>query len=265
MDVLDRRAVHTAIADIRPAVVYHLAGAAAVGSSWRHVTRTYAINLLGTHHLLDALRSAGCETRVLIPGSAHVYRPSTSPIAEDGDIHPDSPYALSKLAQEVRAFQAGEHDGIDVVVTRSFNHLGPGQAPSFVGSSFARQIAVIEAGQAESELHVGNLDTVRDFTDVRDTVRAYARLMARGRRGTLYNVCSGRGRPVRELLDGLVALSTVGLRVTVDRDRLRPNDMSTLIGSPDRLRADTGWTPMIPFSQTLQDLLAYWRTTIARG
>jgi len=263
LDVLDRDAVRATIAEVRPAVVYHLAGAAAVGSSWRHVTRTYAINLMGTHHLLDALRQAGDEARVLIPGSAHVYRLSTSPIDEAGDVHPDSPYALSKLAQELRALQPGDRDAVQVLVTRSFNHVGPRQDPSFVGSSFARQIALIEAGRAEPDLHVGNLDAIRDFTDVRDTVRAYAMLIERGRPGTLYNVCSGHGRTVRELLDELVTLSTAQVRVTVDPSRLRPSDMSTLVGDFGRLRADTGWAPTIPFSQTMHDLLAYWRTTIA--
>lgn len=261
-DVLDREVVRSVLTDTRPSVVYHLAGMAAVGSSWQHVTKTYEVNVLGTHHLLEALRETGLASTVLVPGSAHVYAPSPTPLDEAAAVRPDSPYALSKLAQELRAVHAADQDGQRVVVTRSFNHLGPRQEPSFVGSSFARQIALIEAGRAEPVLRVGNLDTIRDLTDVRDTVHAYRLLAERGESGRVYNVSSGHGRPVRELLDGLIAQAGVEVRVETDPSRMRPSDRPILVGDNSRLRADTGWETRIPIEQTLRDLLDYWRAVI---
>ncbi len=262
LDVLDRRAMRSVLTESLPSVVYHLAGMAAVGSSWQHVTKTYEVNVLGTHNLIEALRDADVESSVLVPGSAHVYAPSASPLDESAPLQPDSPYALSKLAQELRAVHAADQDGQRVIVTRSFNHLGPRQETSFVGSSFARQIALIEAGRAEPVLQVGNLDAIRDLTDVRDTIRAYRLLVERGSPGRVYNVCSGRGRSVRTLLDGLLGQARVQLSVDSDPSRMRPSDNPTLVGDNSRLCEDTGWAPQIPFEQTLRDLLDYWRTAI---
>jgi GDP-4-dehydro-6-deoxy-D-mannose reductase len=260
VDLLDRAAVRLAIDELRPSQVYHCAGAAHVGESWAKTSDTLATNVLATHHLLDALRRTGVPSRVLIPGSAHVYAPSARPLTEDDAIAPASPYALSKVAQEQLAIQAIAEDGVETIVARVFNHTGPRQSPTFAASSMARQIAAIERGEAEPVIRVGNLETVRDLTDVRDTVRAYALLMERGTPGVVYNVATGVGRRTGDVLETLIAAARVPVRVEVDPSRLRPNDIAVLIGDPSRLRGATGWEPQIPFVQMLRDLLDYWRT-----
>lgn len=262
VDVLDARAVSDAIAELRPAAVYHCAGAAHVGQSWSRSRDTFAANMLGTHHVLAALRRSGLRARVLIPGSALVYRPAGVALAEDAPLGPASPYALSKLAQEMLGVRAVEEDGQCVLLTRSFNHLGPRQDPSFAASSFARQIARIEAGLAEPVIAVGNLDARRDLTDVRDTVRAYRLILEGALAGAIYNVCSGCAHPIREILETLVSLSRVKVEIRSDPARYRPQDQDLLLGDPGRLQRDLGWKPEIPLAQSLLDVLDYWR---ARG
>jgi GDP-4-dehydro-6-deoxy-D-mannose reductase len=259
LDLLDRDRVRRAIADVRPSRIYHCAGAAHVGDSWTRPSETLSANVLATHYLFDAVRRAGVECRVLVPGSAHVYAPSGRPIAEDAPLAPASPYAVSKLAQEQLGVQAQRQDGIEMILTRVFNHSGPRQNPSFVASSMARQIALIERGDTEPVIRVGNLDAQRDLTDVRDTVRAYALLMDRGTPGRVYNIASGVARSTRAVLDTLLSLARVAVGVEVDPDRLRPHDIPVLVGNPARLREATGWEPGISFEQMLADLLEYWR------
>ena len=220
---------------------------------------TLEANVLATHHLLDGLGRAGVRARVLISGSATVYAPSTIPLAETAPLAPDNPYGLSKLAQEMLSVRTATEDGVDVVVTRSFNHTGPGQPPTFVAPSFARQLARIERGLQEPVLKVGNLDALRDLTDVRDVVRAYTALMASGATGEVYNVASGMGRSIRAIVDTLVAAATVPVRVEIDPARVRTIDAPALIGDASKLRALTGWTPRIPFERMVSDLLTYWR------
>jgi GDP-4-dehydro-6-deoxy-D-mannose reductase len=259
IDLLDRAQVRSAVSALRPAQIYHLAGVPHVGGSWDATTPTLAGNVLATHYLFDALRRSGARARVLVTASATVYAPSDQPIAEDGIIAPGSPYALSKLAQEMRTLRASIEDGLDVVVVRAFNHTGPRQAPAFAAPSFARQIARIERGEQEPVIRAGNLSPRRDLSDVRDVVRAYAALMERGLSGAIYNVASGIGRPIGDLLHALVARSRVKVTVETDSALLRPNDTAALVGDCARLRRDTGWSPRIPFEQMLDDLLAYWR------
>ena len=264
LDLLDRDAVRARIRELKPSLVYHCAGAPHVAHSWSDTKRPLANNVLATHYLLDALRRADRPCRVLIPGSAYVYRSSDAPIPETAMIAAANPYALSKLAQEQLGLRSVEEDGLDVIVTRSFNHTGPRQAPSFAAPAFARQLARIEAGLEPPVLQVGNLEARRDLTDVRDTVRAYELLMTRGRPATPYNVCSGVGRSMGEVLDGLRSRVRGPVRVEVDPARLRPNDTPSLVGDPSRLHADTGWTPQIPFDTILDDLIEYWRRVVRR-
>jgi GDP-4-dehydro-6-deoxy-D-mannose reductase len=193
----------------------------------------------------------------MVTGSALVYRASTQPLSEDDPIGPADPYGVSKLAQEMLALRA---QGSPVFVARPFNHAGPRQAPSYSTSSFARQIAEIEAGRSDPVLRVGNLESRRDITDVRDTVRAYTAIVERGTPGRPYNVCSGRAYRVRGLLDVLVGLARVAIRIEVDPARLRPSDNPVVAGSRARITAETGWVPEIPIERTLEDLLNYWRT-----
>lgn len=257
--MLDRQAVRRAIARVRPSAVYHCAGAAHVGRAWGSAEGTFAINVRGTHYLFDALRAARLSVPVLIPSSAMVYRPSSEPLAEDAALVPPNPYGLSKLAQELLAVRAMA-DAIDVRIARAFNHVGPRQDSSFVASDFARQIAEIEAGRRDPELIVGNLEARRELTDVRDTVRAYRAVLERGQPGRPYNVSSGCAFAIRELLDGLVVRARVAVRVRIDVARFRPNDVPLLVGDPRRIQRELGWTPAIPFEQTLDDILEYWRT-----
>lgn len=252
-----------AITDPRPTQVYHCAGVANVEGSWSNTHATLRANVLSTEYLLTALRDHGAPARVLIPGSALVYRPSASAIDETAPLGPVSPYGLSKLAQEMLGLAAARQDGMSVLISRSFTHVGPGQALSYAASSFAEQIARIESGRAEPVLSVGNLEARRDLTDVRDTVRAYQLLMTRGTPATPYNVCSGTAYRIQEVLDGLLALTAVEVSVRHDPARTRPSDNPLLLGDRSRITRDLGWSPEIPFSQTLSDLLDYWRATIA--
>jgi GDP-4-dehydro-6-deoxy-D-mannose reductase len=263
VDLLDAAGVDRAIADLRPAAVYHCAGAAHVGQSWDRTRETFATNVLGTHHLLRALGRACVAARVLIPGSALVYRRADSALGEDAPIGPASPYALSKLAQEMLGLRGLAEDGQIVLIARSFNHVGPRQDPSFAASSFARQIARIEAKTAEPVIEVGNLDARRDLTDVRDTVRAYHLILQRGRPGAIYNVCSGRAYVIGDVLERLLALSRVPVEIRVDPARCRPQDLPLLLGDPGRIARDLGWTAGIPLDRSLGDLLAYWRAHVS--
>jgi GDP-4-dehydro-6-deoxy-D-mannose reductase len=259
VDLLDGSAVAIAIARHLPSKVYHCAGAAHVGRAWDSVTATFAVNVKGTHHLFEALRTAALSPIVLVPSSAMIYRPSSEPIAEDQDLVPPNPYGLSKLAQEALALR-GLTDGIDVRVGRAFNHVGPRQDPAFAASGFARQIAEIEAGRHEARIVVGNLSAEREATDVRDTVRAYHAIVERGTSGRPYNVTSGRGYAVGEILARLVDRARVPVHVRVDVTRYRPNDLPRLVGDPSRIRNEIGWMPTIPLERTLDDMLAYWRS-----
>jgi GDP-4-dehydro-6-deoxy-D-mannose reductase len=263
LDILDAAAVRDGVKALRPSAVYHLAGAAHAGQSWERSTVTLRTNVLGTHNVLSALAAAGAaDCPVLIPGSALVYAVQDRAIAETDAIAPRSPYALSKLAQELCGARAADELGLCMVLTRSFNHIGPRQAPSFFASSFARQVALIEQGRAEPVLRVGNLDARRDLMDVRDTVRAYAALVRRADAGRVYNVCSGTAHRVGDVLDGLLSRSTVAIEVRAEPSLLRPHDAPIVLGDRSRLTADTGWEPRIPMTQTLDDLLAHWRTSV---
>jgi GDP-4-dehydro-6-deoxy-D-mannose reductase len=255
VDLLDRAAVRDALQTARPSIIYHCAGIADLQDALRAPARALRVNVLGTHHLLEAARDLELACRVLVTGSAQVYRPRETAITEDDPISPANLYGVSKLAQEMTAAASP----LSTWLVRPFNHAGPRQAPNYATSAFAQQIAEIEAGRREPVLHVGNMDTERDITDVRDTVRAYHALVERGQPRRPYNVCSGRAYSMRRLLDILLSLARVRVRIEVDPARLRPSDTPLILGSHARLTADTGWTPVIPIEQTLADLLEYWR------
>jgi GDP-4-dehydro-6-deoxy-D-mannose reductase len=259
VDLLDRDAVFEAIAKGPPSTIYHCAGVADVGGSWANPERALRVNVLGTHHLLEAVSLAGLDCPVLVTGSALIYRPSSEPIAESFPIGPTGPYGVSKLAQEMLALRSA----VDrVIVTRSFNHAGPGQSDAYVASSFARQIAGIEAGLAPPVLRVGNLDSRRDITDVRDVVRAYRLLALHGASRRPYNVCSGHAVRIGDLLEMLLGMSRVTIAVESDPARMRPSDNPVVAGDPSRISAETGWRPEIPIEQSLSDLLDYWRARV---
>ncbi len=265
-DLTDPAAARAVVEDVRPDRVLHLAGQSSVHLSWLDPGGTLRANVLGIVHLLDAVRRLGLRPPVLVVGSAEEYgpvRPEEMPIREETPLRPASPYAVSKVAQGALALLYGPAGGLRVVLTRTFHHTGPGRGEAFAESSFARQIAEIEAGRRKPVLEVGNLDAVRDFADVRDVVRAYWMLLEKGEGGRAYNVCSGRGRRIRELLDILLAASTVRVEVRTDPDRLRPSDVPAQVGDPARLRAATGWEARIPLERSLRDLLDDWRARTA--
>jgi GDP-4-dehydro-6-deoxy-D-mannose reductase len=264
LDILDADRVAAVVREIRPSAVYHLAGAAHAGQSFDRSTPTLQVNVLGTSHLLAAVLASesGSGCPILIPGSSLVYAPSDRALAETDTVSPDSPYGLSKLAQELCGARAFQEAGQRAVLTRSFNHIGPRQAPSFFAASFARQVACIERGLADPVMRVGNLEARRDLHDVRDTVRAYRALVGGGRPGVVYNVCSGRAYRVGDVLETLVARAGVPIEIRIDPALMRPHDTPLVQGDPSRLAAELGWTPDISLQQTLDDLLAYWRVAV---
>lgn len=258
VDLLDQTAVRDALARARPSLVYHCAGAAHVGKAWQTTEPTFAINVRGTHHLIEGLRAtANASARVLIPGSSLVYAVTNQPITEEQPLRPDSPYGLSKLAQELVGVE--NTGGPTVLVARAFNHVGPRQDPWFAASGFARRIADIEAGRWAPQIQVGNLDARRDLTDVRDTVRAYRLIAEEGQPGRPYNVCSGRAVAMREVLDRLLSRARLPIEVVSDPARLRPHDQPLVVGDPRRIHDELGWSARVPLEKTLDDLLDYWR------
>jgi GDP-4-dehydro-6-deoxy-D-mannose reductase len=265
VDLLDPAAVADSIEDTMPAVIYHLAGAPQVDTSWASVVPHLRTNMLGTHHLLEAVKQLGRPCRVLVVSSAQIYQVSDEPLDESAPLIPPSPYGLSKLAQDQLALRACQDEGLDVVIARPFNHAGPRQRAAFAVSSFARQIARIEAELAPPVLAVGNLDTRRDLTDVRDVVDAYRVMMATAAAGRPYNICSGRAWKIGDLLEELLHFSRVRIAVTVDEQRLRPSDVPVVQGDASRIRAELGWEPRIPVEQTLSDTLEWWRNETLAG
>jgi GDP-4-dehydro-6-deoxy-D-mannose reductase len=264
VELLDRDAVFAAVKDVRPAAIYHCAGSPHVGSSWGDTYGALESNVLLTHYLLSAVRAFAPGASVFVPSSALVYAPSTGALDEDSPLVPRTPYGVSKLAQELLAIRAARDDGLRVLVARPFNHIGPRQDASFVASSFAWQIAEIEAGLRPPVLKTGNLESERDLTDVRDTVRAYRDIVERGTPGRLYNVCSGRAIRISELLNLLIGLSHATIDRQLDPARLRPADVPLLVGSAARIEHEIGWRSVIPLERTLADLLEFWRSKVGR-
>lgn len=246
-----------------PDVVFHLAGWSDVSGSWQHPTRTFQINALGTLSVLEAARQAKVS-RVLLISSADVYgpvSPERQPITEIHPPQPRSPYGVSKQAAEALGLQYHRAHGLDVVIVRPFNHLGPGQGPQFAAPAFALQIAAAEA-RGGGEIAHGDLSAKRDLTDVRDVVRAYRMLALSGEPGEIYNVCSGTAVAMSDLLDMLVAQATVPIRRVLDPARLRPVELPVLQGSHAKLTEATGWEPEIPLASTLADVLADARARV---
>ena len=265
VEMLDANAVRQALAHANPEQVYHLAGWAHPGQSWQHTLDTYQNNVLATHHLLTAVAQHTPRARVLVACSGTIYAPQAHLLTESDTIAPASPYATSKLAQEMLAAQSYRLDGVQTLIARAFNHTGPGQDASYVAPAIARQIARIERGLQEPLLRLGNLEPKRDISDVRDVAAAYVGMMQSGTPGTPYNVCSGRELSIRNLVDAFVERSEMPVTVVQDQSLFRPNDPPMLVGSHARLTSDTGWSPAIPLSQTVDDLLAFWRSGVARS
>jgi GDP-4-dehydro-6-deoxy-D-mannose reductase len=259
LDVVDGAAVDAAIAAAAPGAIVHLAARASVADSFGAAEAVARVNYLGTLHVLRAAARRAPGARVLVVTSGEIYGGSAGPVAldEGAPLAPASPYARSKAAADALAAVSG----LDVVCARSFNHTGPGQSDTYVAASFARQLAEMELGRREPVLHVGNLAAVRDFLDVADVAEAYVRLLDRGVPAGAYNVASGVGRSIAELLELLVEAASVRPRIEVDAARWRPDRAS--IGDAGKLRRATGWAPAIAFETTLARLLDDWRARVS--
>ena len=222
-------------------------------------------NIQGQLNVLETMRDIDWDCRCLVVGSSEEYgkvREDELPITEENPLRPMSPYGVSKVTQDLLAYQYHESFGIDLVRTRAFNHTGPRRGEVFVTSNFAKQIAEIEAGKREPMIMVGNLEAQRDFSDVRDVVKAYLLAIEKCESGEVYNICSGHAIRIQELLDRLLDLTDVAVEVKQDPARMRPSDVMVLQGSAEKFKKATGWKPEIPFDQTLRDLLDFWRERV---
>ncbi len=265
LDILDKESLKKAISSFRPDWVFHLAAQPSVALSWRDPWTTYTTNVHGQLNLFEIIREEGLEVSIHVACSSEEYgiaSPEEMPLAENAPLRPCSHYAVSKVAQEYLALMYKEAFCWRVIITRGFNQAGPGQSEDFVISSFARQIAEIEAGLIPPVIRVGNLQAERDFTDVRDTVRAYRMLMELAKGGSVYNVCSGTGRKISDVLDMMLEFARVDMKVEPDPLRQRPSDIPVFIGDNSLIKEEIGWEPAIPFEKTLLDTIEFWRNRV---
>ena len=261
-DLRDASSVKTLLADIQPERIFHLAAQSYVPSSWNSPGETITTNAIGQLNIFEAMRGINSTASIQIAGSSEEYglvHPDEAPITEENPLRPLSPYAVSKVAQDMLAYQYFQSYGLKVVRTRAFNHTGPRRGDVFVTSNFAKQIAEIEAEKRPPVIHVGDLTPQRDFTDVRDIVRAYWLSLEHCSLGEVYNVASGKAYRIKEVLKILLDNSGQDIEVVEDPERLRPSDVPLLLGDNSRFCKATGWSPEIPFEQTAKDLLDYWR------
>ena len=261
-DVSDAEAIAAVVAAVEPQAIYHLAGMTFIPDSVADPAATMRVNVLGTVNVFAAVQRHAPRCRVIAVSSADAYglvQPAELPVREDVPFRPLSPYGASKAAVDLLAHQWSHGAGLDVVRVRPFNHTGPGQRPDFVCPDFARQLVLVARGERPPLLSVGDLDLVRDFSDVRDVVAAYAALCARGASGEAYNVCSGVGRSVRSVLETLSEIVGVSVRTEVAGERLRQVSVPVLVGSAEKLHAATGWKPRCDWRETLEGVVSDWR------
>lgn len=265
MDIRDRSAIVQALQSVQPDFVIHLAAQSFVPASFKDPAETLDINLLGTLALLQALGEVQFKGRMLFVSSGDVYGSVPEdqlPVLESRSPEPRNPYAVSKAAAELLCRQFHFSEGLDVVIARPFNHIGPGQDPRFVVARLAQQFAQIQAGRRDAVLVVGNIDVSRDFSDVRDVISAYAALLLRGLPGVVYNVGSGHSTTIRELIGMLASIAGVHPAIEVDASLLRPNEQVRMVADVTLLRRDTGWIPRIGMQESLLDTFHYFSTEI---
>jgi GDP-4-dehydro-6-deoxy-D-mannose reductase len=265
VDLRDPEAVCRMLGEVAPDAIFHLAALARVDNSWRTPWPVLHNNIRGQLNLLQALVDLGATPRMMVVGSNEEYglvRPEELPLTEDSPLRPNSPYGVSKVTQDMLGLQYFLSHQLPVIRVRPFNHIGPRQAPGFVAPDFASQIAQAEAGMRLPRMQVGNLEVQRDFTDVRDMVRAYYLAITQGVPGEVYNIGSGHSHSIQELLDVLLSYSQVEITIEADPARLRPSDVSVVRCDASKFRAITGWEPTIPFMTTLHDVLDDWRQRI---
>lgn len=263
-DIRDFSSVSNTIETVKPDYIYHLASQSFVPTSWHAPQETLTTNIIGTLNLLEAVRKSDCDSKIQIAGSSEEYglvKPDEIPITEENPLRPLSPYAVSKVGADLLGFQYYKSYGLKIVRTRGFNHSGPRRGEVFVTSNLAKQIAEIEKGK-EPVIYVGNLDAQRDFTDVRDIVRAYWLSLEKCDFGEVYNICSEKARTIRSVLDLLLSKTDKKIEIKQDPSRMRPSDVEILLGDCSKFKAKTGWRVEIPFEKTMEDLLNYWRERI---
>lgn len=268
VDIRNNDAISAILQEVQPDWIFHLAAVSNVGYSWKNRRETLETNVLGSFAVFDAVRKVSPKARILFISSCDVYgilSPIDRALTEEDETPVVSPYAFTKVSGELLARFYARIEGLDIVIARSFPHTGPEQTANFVFSDWACQIARIELGAAAPVLRVGNLDVRRDYSDVRDVVKAYRLLLEKGKSGEIYNICSGTAMSLKDALDLLISFSSEKIEVEVDPAKLRKADIPLLLGDNSKIRNGVGWSPAIPMGQTLHDLLAYWRKKLGTG
>ncbi|MDI6892920.1 MAG: GDP-mannose 4,6-dehydratase [Actinomycetota bacterium] len=264
-DIRDSASVLKVLEKVKPNLIFHLAAQSFVPTSWHAPTETLVTNIVGQVNIFEAVRELNLTTRIQLACSSEEYGmvyEGEIPIKETNPLRPLSPYAVSKVTQDLLGYQYHESYDMFIVRTRAFNHEGPRRGEVFVTSNFAKQIAEIEKGEREPVIEVGNLEAIRDFTDVRDTVKGYWLSLEKCEPGEVYNIASGKGTKIGEMLDTLLKFSGVDVEIKRDPARMRPSDVQILVGDHSKFSKATGWEPEIPFENTLEDLLNYWRERV---
>lgn len=265
LDIMNKDAIVALLFEIRPDYIFHLAAQSSVGLAWKNPGLTIDVNIKGSVNLMDAVRELFYKPRVLLIGSGEEYghiRPGETPISEENSLRPGNIYAATKACQNMIGNIYSKAYDMELMMVRAFNHIGPGQLPMFVVSDFCKQVAEIEKGLREPVMKVGNLAAKRDFTDVRDVVKAYVKLIAVGVPGETYNVGSGNAQAIQEILNLIVSLSNVEIAVEIDPNKLRPVDVPIIEADITKINELTGWKPEIPLQQTIQETLDYWRARV---
>lgn len=264
-DLRDASSVFKTIKEIKPDRIFHLGAQSFVPSSWEAPSDTMETNVIGQINIFEAVRELGLKTRIQIACSSEEYgmvHEDEVPIKETNPLRPLSPYAVSKVAQDLLGYQYHQSYDMFIVRTRGFNHTGPRRGDVFVVSNFSKQIVEAEAGKRDPVIFVGNLEAKRDFTDVRDTVRAYWLSLEKGKPGEVYNIASNSTHTIQSMLDKLIEMATIDIKIKQDPERMRPSDVMILYGDNSKFKKQTGWEPKIPFDKTLEDTLNYWRERI---
>ena len=263
LDILDIGQIVGLLKAEQPDYIFHLAAQSSVAYSWKNPTLTIDVNIKGCVNLLDAVRQLDKKPRVLLIGSGEEYghiKEGECPIVEDNTVRPGNIYAATKACQNMLGKIYSDAYGLDIMMVRAFNHIGPNQTPMFVVADFCKQVADIEKGRPEPVIYVGNPSAKRDFTDVRDVVKAYALLVEHGRRGETYNVGTGHAIAISQILDEIVAMSDTAIEVKVDENKLRPVDVPIIEPDIDKIKSEVGWQPVISLEQTLRETLEHWRS-----
>lgn len=262
LNILDRQKIATCLFEIRPDYIFHLAAQSSVGEAWKNPTKTVDVNVKGSINVLDAVRELYYKPRILLVGSGEEYgciRPNEIPIAEESILRPSNIYAATKACQNmIGSIYSSAYD-MEIIMVRAFNHIGPGQGASFVVSDFCKQVAEIEKGRCLPKIMVGNLSSKRDFTDVRDVVKAYTMLVQKGKAGEVYNVGSGKAMSIQKILDIILSMTKKEIQIEINKNKIRPLDVPIIKADITKLNQLAGWKPQIPIEQTIYEILEFWR------